>query len=257
MANAAPRTTPNAQPIIQVKDLCIGWGDTVIQKDLTFDVHQGEVLAVLGGSGSGKSTLLRFMIGLEHPLKGEVTFAGHDGPIDLDRGLPPFGVMFQAGALFGSLTVAENVALPLEEHTQLPADAIAAIAKAKLRLVGLEAAADKFPNELSGGMKKRAAIARALSLEPSIVFLDEPSAGLDPITSAELDELIKALNKSLGLTVVLVSHELESIFNVAHRVIMLDKKTKSIIADGDPRELRESKDERVSDFFNRKPHDKD
>jgi phospholipid/cholesterol/gamma-HCH transport system ATP-binding protein len=162
--------------------------------------------------------------------------------------------MFQAGALFGSLTVAENIALPLEEHTELPADAIAAIAKAKLRLVGLEGAADKFPNELSGGMKKRAAIARALALEPNIVFLDEPSAGLDPITSAELDDLIKALNESLGLTVVLVSHELESIFNIAHRVIMLDKQSKSIIADGDPRELRNSDDERVSDFFNRKSH---
>lgn len=245
-----------AEPIIQVRDLTIGWDDVVIQKDLSFDVHRGEVLAVLGGSGSGKSTLLRFMIGLEPPLKGNVRFARH-GEIDLDRGLPPFGVMFQAGALFGSLTVAENVALPLEEHTDLPADAIAAIAKAKLRLVGLDAAGDKFPNELSGGMKKRAAIARALALEPEIVFLDEPSAGLDPVTSAELDELIKALNEALGLTVVLVSHELESIFSVAHRVIMLDKKTKSIIADGDPRELRKSGDERVSDFFNRKPREKD
>jgi phospholipid/cholesterol/gamma-HCH transport system ATP-binding protein len=246
-----------AEPIIRVKDLSIGWDDVVIQKDLSFDVHRGEVLAVLGGSGSGKSTLLRFMIGLEQPLEGSVEYAGLDGPLDLDRGLPPFGVMFQAGALFGSLTVAENVALPLEEHTDLPADAIAAIAKAKLRLVGLESAADKFPNELSGGMKKRAAIARALALEPEIVFLDEPSAGLDPITSAELDELIIALNKSLGLTVILVSHELESIFNIAHRVIMLDKETKSIIADGDPRRLRESGDDRVSDFFNRKVREKD
>jgi phospholipid/cholesterol/gamma-HCH transport system ATP-binding protein len=247
-------TNKNAETIIRVKDLSIGWDDTVIQKDLSFDVHRGEILAVLGGSGSGKSTLLRFMIGLEQPLEGEVEYVGHEGPIDLDQGLPPFGVMFQAGALFGSLTVAENVALPLEEHTDLPADAVLAIAKAKLRLVGLEGAADKFPNELSGGMKKRAAIARALALEPRIVFLDEPSAGLDPITSAELDELIKALNESLGLTVVLVSHELESIFSIAHRVIMLDKQTKSIIADGDPRELRESEDERVSDFFNRKSH---
>ena len=256
-ATARPLPRASAEPVIRVKNLSIGWGDTIIQKDLSFDVNRGEVLAVLGGSGSGKSTLLRFLIGLEQPLEGTVEYVGHEGPIDLDSGLPPFGVMFQAGALFGSLTVAENVALPLEEHTKLPADAIAAIAKAKLRLVGLEGAADKFPNELSGGMKKRAAIARALALEPNIVFLDEPSAGLDPITSAELDELIKALNESLGLTVVLVSHELESIFNVAHRVIMLDKKTKSIIADGDPRELRNSEDERVSDFFNRKPGEKD
>lgn len=246
----------SAEPIIQVRDLTIGWGDVVIQKHLSFDVHRGEVLAVLGGSGSGKSTLLRFMVGLEQPLDGKVEYVGR-GTIDLDDGLPPFGVMYQAGALFGSLTVAENVALPLEEHTDLPSDAIAAIARAKLRLVGLEGAADKFPSELSGGMKKRAAIARALALEPKIVFLDEPSAGLDPITSAELDELIKALNRSLGLTVVLVSHELDSIFNVAHRVIMLDKQTKSIIADGDPRELRESADERVSDFFNRKTRERE
>ena len=256
-ATARPLPQPSTEPVIRVKDLSIGWGDTVIQKDLSFDVNRGEVLAVLGGSGSGKSTLLRFMIGLEQPLEGTVEYVGHEGPIDLDEGLPPFGVMFQAGALFGSLTVVENVALPLEEHTKLPPDAIIAIAKAKLRLVGLEGAADKFPNELSGGMKKRAAIARALALEPSIVFLDEPSAGLDPITSAELDELIKALNESLGLNVVLVSHELESIFNIAHRVIMLDKKTKSIIADGDPHELRNSDDERVSDFFNRKSSEKD
>jgi phospholipid/cholesterol/gamma-HCH transport system ATP-binding protein len=247
---------PSAEPIIKVDGLTIGWDDVVIQKDLTFDVHRGEVLAVLGGSGSGKSTLVRFMIGLEQPLAGTVEYAGHEGPIDLDRGLPPFGVMFQAGALFGSLTVAENIALPLEEHTDLPADAIAAIALAKLRLVGLEGAAEKLPNELSGGMKKRAGIARALALEPQIVFLDEPNAGLDPILSAEIDALIKALNETLGLSVVVVSHELESIFDIADRVLMLDKDSKTLIADGDPRELRDSEDQRVSDFFNRKPPEK-
>jgi phospholipid/cholesterol/gamma-HCH transport system ATP-binding protein len=247
---------PSADPIIKVDGLTIGWGDVVIQEDLTFDVHRGEVLAVLGGSGSGKSTLVRFMIGLEQPLAGTVEYAGHEGPIDLDRGLPPFGVMFQAGALFGSLTVAENIALPLEEHTDLPADAIAAIALAKLRLVGLEGAAEKLPNELSGGMKKRAGIARALALEPQIVFLDEPNAGLDPILSAEIDALIKALNETLGLSVVVVSHELESIFDIADRVLMLDKDSKTLIADGDPRELRDSEDQRVSDFFNRKPQER-
>ena len=160
--------------------------------------------------------------------------------------------MFQAGALFGSLTVGENVALPLEEWTDLPGDAIAAIARAKLKLVGLDGAADKFPSELSGGMKKRAAIARALALEPELVFLDEPSAGLDPIMAADLDDLISTLSKSLGLTVVIVTHELESIFRIADRVVMLDKKEKTIIATGDPRELRHSEDQRVSDFFNRK-----
>lgn len=239
------------QPIITVKDLTIGWGDVVLQQGLNFEVHRGEVFAILGGSGTGKSTLLRFLIGLEQPIAGEIDVAGRGLP-DLEGGLPPFGVMFQAGALFGSLTVGENVALPLEEWTDLPADAIAAIARAKLKLVGLDGAADKFPSELSGGMKKRAAIARALALEPELVFLDEPSAGLDPIMAADLDDLISTLSKTLGLTVVIVTHELESIFRIADRVVMLDKKEKTIIATGDPRELRHSEDQRVSDFFNRK-----
>src|SRR6185295_15596573 len=159
------------KPIIEVKGLTIGWGDTVLQKDLSFEVKRGEVFGILGGSGTGKSTLLRYLIGLEQPMVGEIDVAGRGLP-DLEAGLPPFGVMFQAGALFGSLTVGENVSLPLEEWTDLPADAIAAIARAKLKLVGLDGAADKLPAELSGGMKKRAAIARALALEPEIVFLD-------------------------------------------------------------------------------------
>jgi phospholipid/cholesterol/gamma-HCH transport system ATP-binding protein len=237
--------------IITVKNLTIGWGDTILQHDLNFDVKRGEVFGILGGSGCGKSTLLRFLIGLEEPMDGEIDVAGRGLP-DLEAGLPPFGVMFQAGALFGSLTVGENVALPLEEWTDLPEDAIAAIARAKLKLVGLDGAADKLPAELSGGMKKRAAIARALALEPELVFLDEPSAGLDPVMAADLDELIVTLSKTLGLTVVVVTHELESIFRIADRIIMLDKKEKTIIATGDPRELRNSEDSRVSDFFNRK-----
>ena len=239
------------KPIIEVKGLTIGWGDVVLQKDLTFEVRRGEVFAILGGSGCGKSTLLRFLIGLEQPIAGEIDVAGRGQP-DLEDGLPPFGVMFQAGALFGSLTVGENVSLPLEEWTDLPEDAIAAIARAKLKLVGLDGAAEKFPSELSGGMKKRAAIARALALEPELVFLDEPSAGLDPVMAADLDELISTLSKTLGLTVVIVTHELESIFRIADRIIMLDKKEQTIIATGDPRELRQSDDPRISDFFNRK-----
>src|SRR3954469_15550143 len=225
------RTAAQA-PIIRVKGLTIGWGDVVLQKDLTFEVQRGEVFAILGGSGAGKSTLLRFLIGLEQPLAGEIDVAGRGQP-DLEAGLPPFGVMFQAGALFGSLTVGENVALPLEEWTDLPDDAIAAIARMKLKLVGLDGAADKFPSELSGGMKKRAAIARALALEPELVFLDEPSAGLDPVMAADLDELISTLSRSMGLTVIIVTHELESIFRVADRIIMLDKTEKTIIATGD------------------------
>jgi phospholipid/cholesterol/gamma-HCH transport system ATP-binding protein len=244
------RTLPD-KPMVEVRNLSIGWGDTVLQKDLSFTVLRGEVFGILGASGAGKSTLLRFLVGLEQPLAGELEIAGF-GPPDLEAGLPPFGVMFQAGALFGSLTVGENVALPLEEWTDLPDDAIAAIARAKLKLVGLQGAADKFPAELSGGMKKRAAIARALALEPELVFLDEPSAGLDPVTAADLDSLIATLCRVLGLTVVMVTHELHSIFRVVDRIVMLDKDAKTIIATGDPHTLRDSEDPRVSDFFNRR-----
>jgi phospholipid/cholesterol/gamma-HCH transport system ATP-binding protein len=239
------------KPILEVKGLTIGWGDTMVQKDLTFAVKRGEVFGVLGGSGTGKSTLLRFLIGLEQPIEGEIDIAGRGAP-DLEAGLPPFGVMFQAGALFGSLTIGENVSLPIEEWTDLPDDAIAAIARAKLSLVGLDGAADKFPAELSGGMKKRAAIARALALDPELVFLDEPSAGLDPVMAADLDELILTLSRAFGLTLVVVTHELESIFRVADRVVLLDREAKTIIATGDPRELCHSEDPRVGDFFNRR-----
>ncbi|HVH44947.1 MAG TPA: ATP-binding cassette domain-containing protein [Labilithrix sp.] len=256
-ATAAPtphEPTPRKgrRSVVEVKDLTMGWGDVVLQKDLSFEVKEGEIFAILGGSGCGKSTLLRYLIGLEHVAKGEVVVEGRT-VAEFEGGAPPFGVMFQAGALFGSSTVGENVELPLEEWTDLPPDAISAVAKAKLRLVGLDGAYAKFPSELSGGMKKRAAIARALALEPKLVFLDEPSAGLDPVTAAELDELITTLNQSLGLTVVIVTHELESIFRIVHRAIMLDKETKSVIAIGNPHELAESEDARVSDFFNRRP----
>ncbi len=241
--------TTNA--LIRVAGLTMGWDDVVLQKDATFEVLPGEIFAILGGSGCGKSTMLRHLIGLETPMAGDIQIEGIGQP-NLAVGRPPFGVMFQAGALFGSLTVGENIGMALEQWTTLPAEAIGAIVRAKLKLVGLENAANKLPSEISGGMKKRVAIARAMALEPPLLFLDEPSAGLDPVSSVELDELIVTLNRVLGLTVVFVSHELPSIFKIAKRCIMLDKESRSIIAEGDPRELRDkSTDQRVHDFFNR------
>jgi phospholipid/cholesterol/gamma-HCH transport system ATP-binding protein len=241
--------TPNAAPLVVVKDLTIGWGDLVLQRHVSFQVNRGEIFGILGPSGSGKTTLLRFLIGLARPRDGEIDVAGCGLP-DLTAGLPPFGVMFQAGALFGSMTTGENVALPLKEWTDLPHRAIEAITRAKLAVVGLQGAEDKLPSELSGGMKKRAAIARALVLEPELVFLDEPSAGLDPRLALEIDELIKTLNTALGLTVVIVTHELESVFRITDRVIVLGKDEKRIIAEGDPRAPRARDDPRVSGFFN-------
>jgi phospholipid/cholesterol/gamma-HCH transport system ATP-binding protein len=239
------------QAMINVAGLTMGWGDVILQRGATFTVEQGDVFAILGGSGCGKSTMLRYLIGLEEPMEGEIEVAGLGRP-RLEAGRPPFGVMFQSGALFGSMTVGENVALPLEEWTDLPPEAIGAITRAKLRLVGLEGAENKMPSELSGGMRKRAAIARAMSLEPGLIFLDEPSAGLDPVSAVELDELILSLNRGLGLTVVLVTHELPSIFKIVSSCVMLDKESQSIIARGDPRELRDQGDDpRVRHFFHR------
>jgi phospholipid/cholesterol/gamma-HCH transport system ATP-binding protein len=239
-------------PALSVRDLSIGWGDTVVARDITFEVGCGEIFAILGVSGSGKSTLLRFLVGLEQPMRGEIDVAG-SGPPDLDRGLPPYGVMFQSGALFGSMTTLENVTLPFDEWTNIPHDVAVTIAHAKLRLVGLAGASAKMPSELSGGMTKRAAIARALALDPAIVFLDEPCAGLDPVTAAGIDDLVQTLSKTTGLTVVLVTHELDTINTIAHRCLMLDKQAQRVIAIGEPRQLRESDDPRVRDFFDRRP----
>jgi phospholipid/cholesterol/gamma-HCH transport system ATP-binding protein len=239
------------EPIIRVADLTIGWDDVVLQKNATFDVAQGDVFAILGTSGCGKSTLMRYLVGLETPIQGSVAIAGQPGD-HLEVGRPPFGVMFQSGALFGSMTIGENVGLPLHTWTDLEPEAVGAIVSAKLCLVGLRGVEDKLPSELSGGMKKRAAIARAMALEPTLIFLDEPSAGLDPVSAVELDELILVLNRTLGLTVVVVTHELPSIFKIVSRCIMLDKESQSIIATGPPGELRDSCDDaRVRRFFHR------
>jgi phospholipid/cholesterol/gamma-HCH transport system ATP-binding protein len=241
------------EPIIRVVDLTMGWDDVVLQKNASFDVARGDIFAILGVSGCGKSTLMRYLVGLDAPLHGSVVVGGASGK-HLEVGRPPFGVVFQSGALFTSMTVGENVGLPLQTWTDLEPEAVGAIVSAKLGLVGLRGVEDKMPSELSGGMTKRAAIARAMALEPSLLFLDEPSAGLDPVTSVELDELILVLNRALGLTVVVVTHELPSIFKIVSRCIMLDRGSQSIIASGSPSDLRDScADSRVRQFFHRTP----
>jgi phospholipid/cholesterol/gamma-HCH transport system ATP-binding protein len=237
--------------LIDARDLTIGWSrDEVLVRHASFQICAGEIFGILGRSASGKSTMLRALIGLDPPLDGTITIAGSDA-FERGEGPPPFGVMFQGGALFGSMSVGENVALPLERWTRLPGDAIRAMALAKLRLVGLEGAANRHPATLSGGMKKRAAIARAMALEPRILFLDEPSSGLDPVTSAEIDRLIQTLQQGLGLTVVLVTHELGSIFGIVTRCVMLDHETQSIVAEGPPSELVASSNPHVQNFLHR------
>lgn len=238
-------------PLITVTDLTMGWGDDNLLEHASFEVARGEIFAILGGSGCGKSTLLRCLTGLDLPKAGSISIEGVGTP-DLEVRRPAYGVMFQGGALFGSMTVGENIALVLDEWTRLPPDAVQAIVRAKLRLVGLSGFEDHHPAEISGGMKKRAAIARAMALEPTLLFLDEPSAGLDPVSAVELDQLIITLSEGLGLTVVLVTHELESIFKIVRSCIMLDKQTKSILARGDPRALRDGEsDGAVKRFFTR------
>lgn len=245
------------KPIIQVRDLRVGYGDVIVLDQISFDVFEGEIFVILGGSGCGKSTLLKAMIGLIPPQAGQIILDGDEVSTEdeaqLQGILRKIGVLYQGAALFGSMTVAENVALPIEEYTTLPAESVNTLVRMKLGLVNLQGYESHFPSELSGGMKKRAGLARAMALNPKILFFDEPSAGLDPITSAELDDLILHLNRSLGTTMVIVTHELESIFTVAQRIIMLDKQSKRIIAEGDPRYLRDhSQNPFVKRFFNRR-----
>jgi phospholipid/cholesterol/gamma-HCH transport system ATP-binding protein len=247
----------NAIPAaIEVRGVVVGYGERVVQQNLNFRVRRGEVFVVLGGSGSGKSSVLKAMIGLNEPLAGEILIDGEDlaqaDGEDRLRLLRKFGVMYQSGALFGSMTVLENVRMPLDEFSNLEEGEKDLVALGKLNQVGLLSAAAQMPSELSGGMKKRAAIARALALDPGILFLDEPSAGLDPITSAGLDQTIRRLSQSFGITFVVVTHELASIFAIADRCIMLDSRRKTIVAEGSPTDLRDhAEDPYVRQFFQR------
>lgn len=238
---------------IRVRGLSVGYDGKPVLRHLDFDIAAHEIFVILGGSGCGKTTLLQNLIGLQDPIAGTIDIGGHGAP-NLERGLPPYGVSFQGGALLGSLTLLENVVLPLRRWSGLSGEAAELVAAARLRLVGLAGFENHLPSEVSGGMQKRAGIARALAMEPSLLLLDEPAAGLDPVTAVELDDLLLSLRDGLGVTTVLVTHELPSIFRIADTCIMLDKDEQGIIASGVPSELRdESADPRVHAFFNRLP----
>lgn len=252
----AVAATPPVTPAIEVDHMTAGYNGSVVLADVTFSIRPGEIFFIIGGSGCGKSTLLRHIVGLNTPTQGLVKFFGqpftHADLASRRARLKTFGVLFQGGALWTSLTLRQNVALPLEEYTSLSRRQIDDIATYKLAQVGLSGFEDYFPAEVSGGMKKRAGLARALALDPAIVFFDEPSAGLDPVTSRKLDELILQIRETFGTTIVIVSHELASIYGIADRVIMLDRAAHGIIAEGAPKELaRASRDPRVLEFLHR------
>ena len=245
-----------SRPHITVTDLTMAYGDSVIQRHLNFAVNHNDIFIIMGGSGCGKSTLLRHMIGLHKPVKGQVYYNDVNfweaDPGVRDRIMRKCGILYQKGALWSSMTLAENVALPLEEYTPLSARDIREIVSLKLALVGLAGYEEFYPAEISGGMQKRAGLARAMALDPEILFFDEPSAGLDPISARRLDDLILELRDSLGTTVVVVTHELASIFAIGNNSVFLDAETRTMIAEGDPHVLlAESDDPKVKEFLTR------
>lgn len=234
-------------PHIKVENLTMAYGDFVIQRDLDFTINQGDVFIIMGGSGCGKSTLLKIMIGLKAPSTGDVLYQGESywrksDDEHRDQMNRKFGILFQSGALWSSMTLEENIALPLKQYTDLSSSEISELCSLKLALVGLAGFEDYYPNEISGGMKKRAGLARAIAMDPEFLFFDEPSAGLDPISSRLLDDLILELRDSLGATVIVVTHELASIFAIANNSVFLDPETKTMLASDDPKYLRDHSD---------------
>jgi phospholipid/cholesterol/gamma-HCH transport system ATP-binding protein len=252
MENHANRVTAR----IEVRDLTMAYGSFVIQRDLNFTVNSGDIFIVMGGSGCGKSTLLRHMVGLKEPAKGKVFYDNvsfwDSEPAGKEAIMRRFGILYQSGALWSSMTLAENVALPLGEYTRLSPSQIKELVSLKLSLVGLAGFEDFYPSEISGGMRKRAGLARAMALDPDILFFDEPSAGLDPISARRLDELILELRDSLGATVVVVTHELASIFAIGNNSVFLDAETRTMTAVGDPNKLlAETRDPKIRSFLTR------
>ena len=242
--------------IVEVRDLTIGYGERIVLEKLDFSIHSGEIVCIMGDSGCGKSTLLKHIIGLFEPMKGDILIRGRSivtaDETDKKSIMRSFGVTYQGGALFGSMSVAENVELPLREYTDLTLQERMVVVEEKLELVGLSGFGDYMPSELSGGMRKRAGLARALVLEPDLLFFDEPSAGLDPVSSAELDRLILKLRDDAGATIVVITHELDSIFAIGDRALMLDKARRTLVADDSPENLlKSSPDPWVKNFMNR------
>ncbi len=257
MAVSVPQSQPsNAEVAITVRNMTMAYGSFILMRNLNFVVRRGDIFIIMGGSGCGKSTVLRHLIGLKEPATGEIIYGDINftraGPEVREQLLRRFGILYQSGALWSSMTLAENVGLPLGEFSDLKPAQIREIAALKLALVGLKGFEDFYPNEISGGMQKRAGIARAMALDPDILFFDEPSAGLDPISSRLLDNLILELRNSLGTTIVVVTHELASIFTIGNNCVFLDAESRTQIATGDPKELRaHSPDPRIATFLTR------